>query len=150
MFTADRTAQIRIWCTDFNIDLDAPARRGAAYRYSYLRIAQRVLLASGERLGLLTNGVELRLLISDPARPDSQVTIALDPNWKRSRNVPDSYRLVLALASPAGIKALPDLVDKGAASAGTGNERTAGTGASGGAVVCSGGVGSSGESGEAG
>ncbi|HEY9631561.1 MAG TPA: hypothetical protein V6C84_30080 [Coleofasciculaceae cyanobacterium] len=112
MLTADRSAQLRVWAVDFNLDLDAPARRGAAYRYSYLRIAQRVLLATGERLGLITNGVELRLLISDPARPDSQVTIAIDPNWKRSRNVPDSYRLLLALASPAGVKALPDLVDK--------------------------------------
>lgn len=110
--TADGASKLRVWCTDFNTDLDAPAKRGAAYRYSHLRIAQRVLLACGERLGLLTNGVELRLLISDPARPDSQVTIAIDPNWKRSRNVPDSYRLVLALASPAGVKALPDLVDK--------------------------------------
>ena len=32
--------------------------------------ARRVLLASGERVGLLTNGVELRILIGDPARPD--------------------------------------------------------------------------------
>lgn len=105
-------AKLRVWCTDFNADLDAPAKRGAAYRYSPLRIAQRVLLTCGERLGLLTNGVELRLLISDPARPDSQITIAIDPNWKRSRTVPDSYRLVLALATPAGIQALPKLVDK--------------------------------------
>lgn len=105
-------AKLRVWCTDFNADLDAPAKRGAAYRYSPLRIAQRVLLTCGERLGLLTNGVELRLLISDPARPDSQITIAIDPNWKRSRTVPDSYRLVLALATPAGIQALPRLVDK--------------------------------------
>ncbi|BDA73996.1 hypothetical protein CAL7716_081620 [Calothrix sp. PCC 7716] len=71
--------KLRVWCVDFETDLDAPAKRGSAYRYSHLRIAQRVLLASGERFGLLTNGVELRLIISDPARPDSQVTIAIDP-----------------------------------------------------------------------
>jgi hypothetical protein len=112
MYTSDRSTKLRVWCTDMNIDLDAPAKRGSAYRYSHLRIAQRVLLASGERLGLLTNGAELRLLISDPARPDSQVTIAIDPHWKRSRNVPASYLLVLALASSSGVKALTSLVDK--------------------------------------
>jgi len=63
-------------------------------------------------VGLLTNGIELRLLVSDPARPDSQVIFTLDPNWKRSRDVPDSFRLFLALASPDGVKAIPDLVEK--------------------------------------
>lgn len=105
-------AKLRVWTTDFDEDLDAPARRGQAYRFSHLRIAQRVLLATGERVGLLTNGVELRLLISDPARPDSQVIFTLDPNWKRSREVPDSFRLILALASPAGVQKIPELVDK--------------------------------------
>lgn len=112
LVTADNSTKLRVWCTDFETDLDAPARRGAAYRYSYLRIAQRVLLTCGERLGLLTNGVELRLLISDPARPDSQITIAIDPYWKRSRNIPDSFLLLLALVSPNGVKALPELVEK--------------------------------------
>ena len=112
LVTADNSTKLRVWCTDFETDLDAPAKRGAAYRYSYLRIAQRVLLTCGERLGLLTNGVELRLLISDPARPDSQITIAIDPYWKRSRNIPDSFLLLLALVPPNGVKALPELVEK--------------------------------------
>ncbi|MBD2358144.1 N-6 DNA methylase [Tolypothrix sp. FACHB-123] len=112
LLQASDGAQLRVWCTSLDEDLEAPSKRGAAYRYSYLKIAQRVLLASGERLGLLTNGMELRLLISDPARPDSQIIIPIDPHWKRARTVPDSYRLVLALASPAGIKAIPKLVDK--------------------------------------
>jgi len=112
LVTADNSTKLRVWCTDFETDLDAPAKRGAAYRYSYLRIAQRVLLTCGERLGLLTNGVELRLLISDPARPDSQITIAIDPYWKRSRNIPDSFLLLLALVPPDGVKALPELVEK--------------------------------------
>jgi hypothetical protein len=112
LVTADGKTKLRVWCTDFEIDLDAPARRGSAYRYSHLRSAQRVLLTCGERLGLLTNGVELRLLISDPARPDSQITIAIDPYWKRNPNLPDSFLLLLALASPGGVKALPDLVEK--------------------------------------
>lgn len=112
LITADGGARLRTWCTDLEEDLEAPARRGAAYRYSHLRIAQRVLLTCGERLGLLTNGVELRLLISDPTRPDSQVIIPLDLQWKRHRDIPDSYRLALALASPAGVRALPALVEK--------------------------------------
>lgn len=112
LVTEDGAAKLRVWCVDLNADLDAPARRGPAYRFSHTRIAQRVLLTTGERLGILTNGVELRLLISDPARVDSQVAISIDPHWKRSREVPDSLRLLIALASPAGVKALPEVIDK--------------------------------------
>lgn len=112
LVTDDGAAKLRVWCVDLDADLDAPARRGLAYRFSHTRIAQRVLLATGERLGILTNGVELRLLISDPARVDSQVAISIDPHWKRSRDVPDSLRLLIALTSPAGVKALPELIDK--------------------------------------
>ena len=106
---ADR---LRVWTTALGEDLDAPVKRGHAYRFGHLRIAQRVLLATNERVGLLTNGVELRILISDPARTDSQIEIPIESHWKRSRDVPDSYRLVLALCSPAGLKALPDLIEK--------------------------------------
>ena len=105
-------SRLRTWATDFGEDLDAPARRGRAYRFSHSRIAQRVLLATGEQVGLLTNGLELRLLISNPAGRDSLIEIHIDPQWKRSRDVPDTYRLLLALASPAGIRAVPDLVEK--------------------------------------
>ena len=112
LLSADGQEKLRVWTTPFNEDLDAPAKRGRAYRFSHLRIAQRVLLACGERLGLLTNGVELRILISDPARPDSQIVIPLDPGWKRHREVPDSFLLLLALSCPRGVKALPDIVDK--------------------------------------
>ena len=105
-------ARLRVWATPLDEDLDAPSRRGRAYRFSHARIARRVLLAAGERVGLLTNGVELRLLISDPARPDSHIGIPIDPHWKRSREVPDTYRVLMALASPAGVQAVPALVDK--------------------------------------
>lgn len=108
----EKGARLRVWTTELDEDLDAPAKRGQAYRFSHLRIAQRVLLACGERVGLLTNGVELRLLISDPARPDSQVVFTLDPNWKRSRDVPDSFRTLLALVCPDGVQKIPELVDK--------------------------------------
>jgi hypothetical protein len=112
LLTEDGTARLRVWCVDLEADLDSPARRGLAYRFSHTRIAQRVLLATGERLGILTNGVELRLIISDPARVDSEVAISIDPYWKRSRDLPDSVRLLIALASPAGVQALPELIDK--------------------------------------
>lgn len=112
LVSADGSARLRTWSVDLDTDLDAPARRGWAFRYSHIRIAQRVLLATGERVGLVTNGVELRILISDPARPDSQVIIPIDPNWKRSRDVSDSYLLLLSLCTPEGVKAIPDLVEK--------------------------------------
>ena len=112
LLTADGGDKLRVWTTAFNEDLDAPAKRGRAYRFSHLRIAQRVLLTTGERLGILTNGVELRILISDPARLDSQIIIPLDPGWKRHREVPDSFLLLVALCCPQGVKALPDIVDK--------------------------------------
>jgi hypothetical protein len=110
--TEDGKSRLRIWTTSFDEDLYAPSKRGRAYRYSHLRVAQRVLLASGERIGLLTNGVQLLVLISDPARPDSTITLPLDPAWKQRRDLPDSFRLLLALACPAGLAALPELVEK--------------------------------------
>ncbi|MEW6137143.1 MAG: N-6 DNA methylase [Thermodesulfobacteriota bacterium] len=112
LVSEDSTKRLRVWTTSFNEDLYAPAKRGRAYRFSHLRIAQRVLLATGERLGLLTNGVQLVILISDPARPDSTVTIPLDGGWKRSRDIPDSFKFLLAIASPRGVEAVPDLVEK--------------------------------------
>ncbi len=112
LLTADSGDKLRVWTTSFNEDLDAPAKRGRAYRFSHLRIAQRVLLTTGERLGILTNGVELRILISDPARLDSQIIIPLDAGWKRHREVPDSFLLLMALCCPQGVQALPDIVDK--------------------------------------
>jgi hypothetical protein len=105
--------KLRAWAVSLGTDLDAPNRRGRAYRFSPSRVAQRVLLASGERMGLLTDGEELRILLCDPARPDSHIGIRLDRagGWRAARALPDSYRLLLALASPAGVAALPDLTD---------------------------------------
>ena len=69
-----------------------------------MRSAQRVLLASGERLGLLTDGEELRLLLCDPARPDSHIAMPLagSTGWRAQNLAPDSYRLLLALAVTEG------------------------------------------------
>jgi len=110
--TKNGDARLRAWAVGVGTDLDAPQRRGRAYRFSPSRIAQRVLLAGGERVGLLTDGEELRLLVCDPARPDSHVVVRLDRagGWRARQQVPDSYRLILALASPEGVRAVPDLV----------------------------------------
>ena len=100
-----------------------------------MRSAQRVLLASGERLGLLTDGEELRLLLCDPAYPDSHIAIPLagSDGWRAQDFAPDSYRLLLALATPKGIAALagctgrssaqPEQGDKGSARAGAQRNR---------------------------
>lgn len=113
MMTAESPHQLRVWSVGLGTDLDAPNRRGRAYRFSPSRVAQRVLLAQGERIGLLTDGEELRLLLCDPARPDSHIAIRLDRSggWRGARTVPDSYRLLKALASPAGVAALPNLTE---------------------------------------
>jgi len=113
LYTAADGRVLRAWSVGLGVDLDAPSRRGRAYRFSPSRVAQRVLLASSERAGLLTDGEELRLLLCDPARPDSHVAIRLDRSggWRAARGLPDSYRLLLALASPDGVGALPDLAE---------------------------------------
>lgn len=105
---------LRSWAVSLGTDLDAPARRGRAYRFSPSRVAQRVLLAKGERVGLLTDGEELRLLLCDPARPDSHIAVRLDRSggWRAARSVPDSFRLLVSLASPGGVAALPDLAEE--------------------------------------
>jgi hypothetical protein len=105
---------LRVWCTEYDEDLDAPTRRGAAYRFSHLQVSRRVLKVQQERVGLLTSGTELRIIILDLARADSEIIIRIDPAWKDKRATEplDSFLLLLALASPAGIRAIPELVDK--------------------------------------
>lgn len=112
--SADSKARLRAWALPAGTDLDAPARRGRAYRFSPERVAARVLLASGERAGLLTDGLELRLLVCDPARPASHLAIRLDRSggWRGARDLPDSLRLLRALASPEGLLALPEIVEE--------------------------------------
>ena len=106
-------AHLRAWSVAVGTDLDAPRRSGRAYRFSATRSAQRVLLAGHERAGLLTNGEELRLLLCDPARPDSHLAIPLagSAGWRQQNLAPDSYRVLLALAGPKGLAALPDVLD---------------------------------------
>lgn len=98
---------LRAWSVGSDTDLDAV---GAAYRYSPTRIAQRVLLTRGERAGLLTNGDTVRLLLCDPARADSHLSIQVD-NWRQSPHTPDSFRLLAGLAGVAGLPRLPSVLE---------------------------------------
>jgi hypothetical protein len=111
--TVDGTARLRVWSIESGADMDAPNRRGRAYRFSPTQVACRVLLQQRERVGLLTDGRELRLLVSDPAGRDSHVEVHLDRSggWRGAKDPPDSYRLIVALASPRGVAAVPDLVE---------------------------------------
>ncbi|MBV9248621.1 MAG: hypothetical protein JO227_05165 [Acetobacteraceae bacterium] len=106
-------ASLRAWSVSAGVDLEAPNRRGSAYRFSPTRSAQRVLLAAREPAGLLTNGETLRLLLCDPARPDSRLEIALagERGWRMQALAPDSYRLLLSLVTPAGLRALPEILE---------------------------------------
>jgi hypothetical protein len=97
-------ARLRAWTVPSGLDLDAPSRD------SPTRIAQRVLLARGEPAGLLTNGASLRLLLRDPLRADSSLTFPLDL-WRDSAVPPDSYRLLLALASARALPHLPAVLE---------------------------------------
>ncbi len=92
--------KLRVWAVAYEDDLDAPSKRGQNYRFSPGRVAERVLLATGERIGLLTNGLELRLIFSDPARRASFASFSLS-QWKQYRYydpVPDAFRVLIALA----------------------------------------------------
>jgi hypothetical protein len=113
LLNAQCGTRLRAWAFASDTDLDAPSRTARAYRFSPTRSAFRVLLASEERLGLLTDGLELRLLICDPVRLDSHIAFPLGAadGWRNRDTVPDSFRLVLAMASPPGIAALPELLD---------------------------------------
>lgn len=121
---------LRAWAIDAETDLDAPIRSAKAWRASPLRAAHRVLRAGKERMGLLTNGQELRLLISDPALPDSHLSFPLDA-WRAPDNPtrpppeepigpppeaqpgppPEGLDLLLRLASEPGVAALPRVLD---------------------------------------
>ncbi len=106
-------ARLRTWSVGTDTDLDAPHRSGRAYRFSATRGASRVLLCVNEQAALLTDGTELRLLLCDPARPDSHFAIPLTgmTGWQERSLAPDSYRVLLALAGPPGLAALPDMLE---------------------------------------
>jgi len=105
-------SRLRAWSVASDVELDATERSAKAYRSSPTRIAQRVLLASGERAGLLTNGEVLRLLLCNPVRADSHVTIAIGGTngWRSHALPPDSYRALVALVGAPGLARLTDVL----------------------------------------
>lgn len=100
---------IRAWSVAAETGLDTPRRSGRAYRFGPTRSAQRVLRARHERAGLLTDGDTLRLLLCDPAEADSHLSVPLS-GWHRAA-APDSAVMLSALASPAGIAAMPAVLE---------------------------------------
>lgn len=104
---------LRVWPVGSDTDLDTPSKRGAAARVSPVRRASRSLRARGECIGLVTNGDALRLLLCDPAGPDSQIVVSLSgrAGWVSQPDVPESYRLLFALASPGGVAAAGEIFD---------------------------------------
>lgn len=112
LVTDDGQRRLRVWTVPAGTDLEAPTRRGDAYRYSPVRSTGRVLLARQEHLGIVTDGEELRLLISEATRNESQIVINLENDWRRAFEAPDTFRFLLALASPAGQQVLPELIEK--------------------------------------
>jgi hypothetical protein len=106
-------SMLRVWSFGSDTDLDTPLRRGTATRISPLRRAGRVLRACGECTGLVTNGEVLKLLMCDPAGPDSHLVVSLigRMGWVSRTDVPESYRLLFALASPDGVAAAGELFD---------------------------------------
>jgi hypothetical protein len=102
-------AALRTWSIATDSDLDAPRRSGRAYRFSPMRSAQRVLRARNERAGLLTDGDTLRLLLCDPAEADSHLSFSIG-GWDTVQP-PDTVLVLAALASPAGLSALPSVLE---------------------------------------
>ncbi|WP_428489729.1 Eco57I restriction-modification methylase domain-containing protein [Rhodopila sp.] len=110
LMQASNGARLRAWSIDSAADLDAAERSPLAFRVSPTRIAQRVLQSRGERAGLLTNGDVVRLLLCDPSRADSHLTIPLG-DWPTRPLPPDSFRLLLALAGASGLPRLPEVLE---------------------------------------
>ena len=104
LLQASNGTRLRAWSIADGTDLDS------ARRVSPTRIAQRVLFARAESAGLLTNGDVLRLLICDPTRADGHLSIGVG-SWRQSREPPDSFRVIRALAGAEGLPRLPAVLE---------------------------------------
>ena len=101
---------LRAWSIAGDTDLDTTDRSPRAHRASPTRIAQRVLLSCGERAGLLTNGEMVRILLCDPSRADSHLSIPVS-DWRQRPLPPDSFRILVALVGAHGLGRLPGVLD---------------------------------------
>jgi hypothetical protein len=104
---------VRAWPVGAEFELGSTIRRGTAVRASPLRRAGRVLRFREERAALVTNGVSLGLVLSDPSGAEGHVIIPFEgrSGWLSATSPPNSYRLLYALASAKGISALELVFD---------------------------------------
>ncbi len=107
LMRAPNGVRLRAWSVGSDTDLDAAGRFA---RTSPTRIAQRVLMARAERAGLVTNGDVLRLLLCDPSRAGSHLSVPVG-DWRNKPLPPDSFRVLAALAGPRGLPLLPAVLD---------------------------------------
>jgi hypothetical protein len=110
LMQAPNGASLRAWSIASDTDLDAADLTPRAHRSSPTRIAQRVLLSRGERAGLVTNGDVLRLLLCDPSRADSHLSVPVS-GWRKRPLPPDSFRVLIALAGARGLPRLPNVLE---------------------------------------
>jgi len=110
LIRASKGIRLRVWSIATDTDLDAVDRSPRAHRSSPTRSAQRVLLSLGERAGLMTNGDVLRLLFCDPSYADSHLSIPVS-DWRQQPLPPDSFRVLMALASARGLPRLPGVLE---------------------------------------
>jgi hypothetical protein len=110
LLQATNGERLRAWSISSDVDLDGPERSVRAFRSSPTRIAQRVLLATGERAGLLANGEIVRLLLCDPSRWDSHLSVGID-GWRQEKLPPDSFRILKALAGAEGLTRLSGVLE---------------------------------------
>jgi hypothetical protein len=99
------TARLRVWSIPAGTDPDP------AHRTSPTRSAQRVLFATRETGGLLTDGRVLRLLLCDASRADSGLTVSMD-DWGVQETAPDSWRVLFTLLAAPRLPELPAVLDR--------------------------------------
>ena len=87
-----------------------PTRRRTRIAGVPTRIAQRILLSQNERTGLMTNGDVLRLLLCDPSRADSHLSVPMS-GWRQKPLPPNSFRILVALAGARGLPRLPSILE---------------------------------------
>ena len=118
LLQAANGARLRAWSVAGDLDsVDGSTVGGSTVgglprgvRGSPTRIAQRVLLARGERAGLISDGDVVRLLLCDPSRADSHLSFPVG-EWRGRPLPPDSFRLLVALAGAAGLGRLPAVLE---------------------------------------
>lgn len=110
LLRAGNGSAMRTWTFGEDVDPDLPVESGRGRRETPTRIAQRVMMSAGERIGLIVNGQIIRVLLCDDARTDSHVTVDIAA-WPQLPLPPDSFRLLMRLASADGVPDLSGLLE---------------------------------------